>query len=113
MHFASYGSESPLTMVSMSPFIPPVVISSELGKLGHAICGGIFAMFACVILRQAKTTPFASYFYELGCLSGSNCGPGLFRPPGNSGGSEVLLTWNSIAVDEQNNQFGFSKLPGC
>ena len=27
--------------------------------------------------------------------------------------AEVLLTWNSIVVDEQNNQFGFSKLPGC
>ena len=66
IQFRSYASENPITMISISPFIAPVLIASDLGKIGRAICGGLFAIFAFIVLIYSAAIPS---IYQFGWYS--------------------------------------------
>jgi hypothetical protein len=87
IRFASYAAESPITMISLSPFVAPVLIGSELGKLGRAICGGLFAIFAWLILIYSATIPA---IYQFGWYSMKVAAPALVL-------SGAAILWVSCA----------------
>jgi hypothetical protein len=66
MRFAAFAAQNPITMVSMIPFIVPVILAYECRKLGRAICGSFVALSACAVLVFAAKDPL---IYSLGWCS--------------------------------------------
>jgi hypothetical protein len=74
IRFAVYAPENPVTMVEIVPFILPVVLAYECGRLGRAICGSILALFACAVLIFSVRSPL---IYGLGWRSQATAIPAL------------------------------------
>ena len=61
IRFASFHPHHPLTMISMVPFLVPLVGAYEFGRKGRAICGSIVALYGCAILYFAGKSTLAYY----------------------------------------------------
>jgi hypothetical protein len=50
IRFEAFAPESPITMLTIVPFVLPVIVAYECRRLGRAICGCILAVSACAVL---------------------------------------------------------------
>jgi len=74
IRFALFEPEHPATMVTMAPFLVPVIIAYECGRLGRAICTSIFMLCAGAVLIFSTRSPV---IYGLGWHSLSTAIPAL------------------------------------
>jgi hypothetical protein len=66
IRFASYAPQNPFTMVTIVPFMMPVIMGYECGRVGRVICGIVVALSACGVLFFAAKSLF---IYRLGWFS--------------------------------------------
>jgi len=57
LQFEAMAPVNPINMVTIAPFILPVILGYEFRRLGRVICGSIFALFACAILVFSARYP--------------------------------------------------------
>ena len=74
IRIVSFPPSHPIAMLTVIPFLLPVLLASECRALGRAIWGGILAVFTGAVLFFSARS---SFFYGLGWLSIRNMLPGL------------------------------------
>ena len=72
IQFAVFAPENAAAMATTIPFILPIVLAHEFGKLGRVICGIIVCLYGCVVLMFA---PKSLLTYGLGWSSLANAIP--------------------------------------
>jgi hypothetical protein len=72
IRFEMAAPNHPAAMVTIIPFLLPVIVGYESRSLGRAICGSILAMYACAILIFSAKS---SFIYESGWLSAATAVP--------------------------------------
>jgi len=74
VRFAVFSPENSAAIATTIPFILPIVIAHECGRLGRAICGIIICLYGCAVLIFATKSPL---IYGLGWSSMANAIPVL------------------------------------
>jgi hypothetical protein len=62
IRFAAFAAQNPITMVSLVPFMVPVIVAFDCGRLGRLICGGILTLSACAVLFFSAKSSFVYGF---------------------------------------------------
>src|SRR5207249_7447498 len=92
IRFAMVAPIHPAAMVTIIPFVLPVMLAYEGRRLGRAICGGILVLYACAVLIFSARS---SFIYALGWLSLATALPVLVL-------TGVVILWTSRAQRNSN-----------